>query len=277
MSLQTDLSGTVALVTGGTKGIGRGAVEQLLLAGARVAFCSRDGAEASRLAEELAPLAQDRDGVLGLAADLEDRQSLTALVQAVLARWGRIDTLVCNAGTVGAHRPPLELPPEQFARVMEANVANNFHLAQLVLPQMLARRAGSIVFITSIVAHTVMPTNVAYAAAKAAVTSMARSLAAACADTGVRVNCVAPGLIRTEASRIVWEDPELSESYVEDNIPMRRIGEVEEVGRACVFLASEAASYVTAATIPVDGGRMGIGQIAGSARLVARAGEGNKA
>lgn len=267
MSDSALLSDQVVLVTGGTKGIGRGIVEQALLAGARVALCSRTAAESAQVADELnARFGADR--CFGAAADLRDRDSLTQMARAVIDHWGRIDTLVCNAGEVGDHCQPHDLPADQFVQMLVSNVANNFHLVQQVAPQMLERGEGCILFVTSIVSTNVMPTNIPYATSKAAVAAMARSLAAEYAGRGVRVNCVAPGLIRTDASRIVWENPDLMRSYERNKIPMHRIGEPEEIGAACVFLASRAARYITAVSLPVDGGRAGIGQMSGENALV---------
>lgn len=268
MSLAIDLSNQVVLVTGGTKGIGRGIVERMFAAGARVAFCSRDAAECARLAAQLNIGTGGEERCLGIAADLRDHLSLSQLIETVLSHWGRIDTLVGNAGEVGPHCQPADLPLEQFEAVLTSNVIGNFHLTRLVAPQMVERGNGCILFITSIVAQNVMPTNIPYAVAKAAVTSMARSMAAEYADKGVRVNCVAPGLIRSESSRSLWENPALIRSYIADKIPMGRIGEPEEIGAICAFLASPAASYITAVTVPVDGGRFGIGQISGAAALI---------
>lgn len=267
----TDISDQVVLVTGGTKGIGRGVVRAMLLAGARVAFSGRDAEECAHLAAALnGELCGGAERALGVRCELHDRASLSALVDATMARWRKIDTLVCNAADIGPHTNPEYVDAGLFARLLEANVANNLHLCQAVLPQMGARGSGSVILITSIVAHNAMPTNIAYAASKAAVTSMARSLAAHYATRGVRVNCVSPGLIRTEGSRDLWENEPLVRSYVSEKIPMQRIGEAEEIGAACLFLASPHASYITAATIPVDGGRLGIGQMVGSAALIAK-------
>lgn len=252
-----DLSGKVALVTGGTKGIGRGIVGRLLTAGARVAFSSRTPADCALLERDLN--AEFPDCAAGIAGDLDDVASLRVMVDAALQRWGRVDTLICNAAALGGHGPPINLDRAIFSRLLQVNVVHNFELIRMLLPHMVERGSGSIILITSIAAHSAMAGSVGYAAAKAAMTSMARSLAAEYADQGVRINCVSPGLIRTHASQGVWRDPGRLGQFEQDIIPMRRIGEPEEVGDACVYLASAASGYITGATIPVDGGRLGIG------------------
>jgi NAD(P)-dependent dehydrogenase (short-subunit alcohol dehydrogenase family) len=255
-----DLTGRVALVTGGTKGIGHGVVRQLLTAGADVALTSRTAADCERVATELG--AEFGGGrVAGFPADLADRSALAPLVTAVTDRFGRVDTLVANAGLTGGHGPTEQASLDHFAAMLMTNVVNNFELARLVAAPMAERGDGSIVFISSIAAVTPMPTNVAYAAAKAALNSVSKSLAAAWVGQGVRVNVVSPGLIRSHSSRVVWENADRAADYYRDNIPIPRIGEAEEVGAACVFLAATASAYTTGMVLPVDGGRDALGSV----------------
>lgn len=266
MTGRLDLSGQVVLVTGGTRGIGRAVVEGMLEANARVAWCGPDPIECAQVQDELA----DRFGeqrTLGVVGDLHDPESLTAFADSTVEAWGKVDTVVCNAADFGANTPIDALDPGTFLRVLRANVVNNFVLCRRLIPQMVERRSGSIIMITSITGYTSMPGNIPYSSSKAAIASMARSLAAQYAGDGVRVNCVSPGLIKTEASRAVWADPDGANDYVSRIIPARRIGDPGDVASACVFLASDQSQYITAATIPVDGGRLGVGQIAGLAPL----------
>jgi NAD(P)-dependent dehydrogenase (short-subunit alcohol dehydrogenase family) len=269
MSLAIDLADQVTLITGGTRGIGASIVEHFLAAGARVAFCAPEADECARREDEARERWRDAaDRVMGKAADLRDRASLAALVEAVVARWGRIDCLVCNGADFGVASAVGGVDCERYLQVLECNVVGNFHLCQLVLPQMAARGTGSVIVITSIVGYTTMPTNIPYSSSKAALASMARSLAAEYARTGVRVNCVSPGLIHTESSRDIWQNEALAKAYIAQRVPMQRIGQPAEIASMCAFLASPLASYITAATIPVDGGRLGIGQSAGSSEQV---------
>jgi NAD(P)-dependent dehydrogenase (short-subunit alcohol dehydrogenase family) len=254
-----DLTGRVALVTGATKGIGFGIARQMLRAGARVALTSRTAEDCARVADEL----NDEFGTgraWGIAADLADLATVRPLVGSALGRWGRIDVLVANAALTGGHGHVETASLDRFAATLQTNIVGNFALAREVVPQMAARRNGSIVFITSIAAATPMPANVAYASSKAGLTSVALSLAAAYAGNGVRVNCVQPGLIRSHSSEAVWTD-EARLASVTGTIPLGRIGEAEEVGAACVFLASSAGAYITGAVILVDGGRAALSSV----------------
>jgi hypothetical protein len=264
MSLDMDLTGHVVAVTGGTGGIGRAIVEAMLQANARVAFCAPDADECDRVVNELSN-AYGPDRALGIPANLLDRASLAAFVERVDRQWAPINTLVCNAADFGRPNPVPDTELDVYLRVLEANVVNNFYLCQQVLPVMVERGSGSIVLLTSITGYTSNPTNVPYASSKAALASIARSLAAEYAPHGVRVNCVSPGLIKTEASRPIWDREDGGAGYIADKIPARRIGRPEEIAPLCVFLASDHSTYINAATLPVDGGRLGIGQSTGMA------------
>jgi NAD(P)-dependent dehydrogenase (short-subunit alcohol dehydrogenase family) len=260
-----DLTDAVAIVTGSTKGIGLGVARQLARAGARVVVSSRSEDDCRAVADKLnAELG--RDAALAQACDLADPAQLQPLVDAALGRWGRIDALVCNAADVGHLQPVGDVLAAGFAQLLQTNVVNNFLLARSVAEQMKRNGTGSITFITSIAATTPMSANLPYAAAKAAQLSTVRSLAAEYAAHGVRVNSVAPGLIRSFSSRVIWEDPPLQEAIVAQ-IPLGRIGEADEVGAACVFLASAAGAYVTGVNLPIDGGSAELGPVNRQAAL----------
>jgi NAD(P)-dependent dehydrogenase (short-subunit alcohol dehydrogenase family) len=257
-----DLTDRVALVTGGSKGIGYGAVRQMLKAGANVAFACRTHFDGVAVAEALNDEFEGKGKtprVMALTCDLGKIETLRPMVEATLARWGRIDTLVCNAADTGVRGSVDATSLERFGMILQTNIVHNFELARIVASGMVERREGSIIFITSISGMTPMPSNVAYAAAKAGLASVARSLAAEYAPYGVRVNCVAPGLTRSRASEPVWRNESVATPYIRENIPLNRIGEAEEIGAACVFLASSAGAFVTGLSIPIDGGRMGLG------------------
>jgi NAD(P)-dependent dehydrogenase (short-subunit alcohol dehydrogenase family) len=272
MAFVIDLSDQVVLITGGTKGIGHGVVEMLLAAGATVAFCAPDEDEYEAVTKAFQRQFPSAEGkVVGLSGDLRDRASLSALVATVIERFGRIDTLICNAADFGSHSPLSAVDPERYAQLLNNNVVNNFYLAREVLGHMAVQGSGSVIFMTSIVGFQSMPTNIPYSSSKAAITAMARSLAGEYAPLGIRVNCISPGLIKSEASRDIWEDPEFARRYCNEKIPMRRIGEPQDIAGACLYLASPLSSYVTGTTIPVDGGRLGIGVSAGSSEQVDKA------
>lgn len=256
MSDSFDLTGNVALITGATKGIGRGIVQRFLESGASVAFSSRTASDCGALEADLNAAFPNR--AAGFASDLEVVSSLQALAADTIARFGRIDTLVCNAAALGGHGKSMELDVTAFERSLRVNVVHNFELIRAVLPQMVARGSGNIILITSISAYSAMPQVMAYGAAKAALANLGKNLAAEYASKGIRVNTVSPGTIRSASFQAAYSDPAKLAAYTAANVPMDRAGENEDVGNACVYLASAASAYTTGATIPVDGGRLGI-------------------
>jgi NAD(P)-dependent dehydrogenase (short-subunit alcohol dehydrogenase family) len=261
-----DLSGQTVVITGGSRSIGRAIVEEYVRGGAKVAFFGLEKSETDEAGQEMrAALGVGEDRLFGMAADLRDRPSLRAFLDQTIERFGPIDSLVGNASDLGWVEAIEDVDFDHFAAVWMANVVGNFYLCQQVLPEMAQRGAGSVILLSSIVGFTTMPANIPYSTSKAAIASMTRSLAAQYANNNVRINCVAPGLIKTEASRMIWEDDEVARAYIGPRVPMNRIGFPEEIAKACAFLSSDAASYITAAILPVDGGRMGVGQQAGVA------------
>lgn len=250
-----DLTGTVALVTGATKGIGRGVVERLCEHGAQVVVSSRNQGECDAAAAELnARHGRGRTVATGHAADLLDLASLQTLVEGTLEKFGRIDTLVCNAAILPFIGPSAQTPPDQFSRLMEGNIQNTFRLCHLVLPGMRARKSGCVIIIGSVSGINAAVMEMAYGVSKAAQSHMAKCLAAEVVADNVRVNCIAPGLIRSYSSAPLWNNAQVLEPFL-DGIPMHRIGEPDDIAGGVIFLASAAGSYVTGATIAIDGGR----------------------
>lgn len=246
-----DLDGQVALVTGSTKGIGRGIAEVLCAQGAIVGVSSRNAAECESVAQEL----NDTYGAaraFAAPADVSDLADLTQMVDAATARHGRIDILVCNAARLPKMEPFGAVTTDEFLAHYNTNVEKTLRLVQLVAPRMAQARAGSIVLISSRAGIAATPQHLAYSCSKAAMTHLSRNLAAHYAPYGVRINCLAPGLIRSESSRSFLEAP-ASEAFIRD-VPLRRAGEAHEVGGAVAFLVSPAAGYITGAVIPIDGG-----------------------
>jgi NAD(P)-dependent dehydrogenase (short-subunit alcohol dehydrogenase family) len=246
-----DLEGEVALVTGSTKGIGRGVAEVLCAQGAIVGVSSRHAQDCERVARELNDTYGEGHAFVA-PADVSELASITQMVERTLGLHRHIDILVCNAARLPKMEPFGAVTTEEFLRHYDTNVEKTLRLVQLVAPGMVRAGKGSVILISSRAGIAATPQHLAYSCAKAAMTHLCRNLAAHYAPHGVRINCLAPGLIRSDASRAFLEAP-ASQAFIAD-VPLRRAGEAHEVGGAVAFLASAAAGYITGAVIPVDGG-----------------------
>ncbi len=247
-----DLSGNVAIVTGSSRGIGRAIAERLAEHGAQVVISSRK----QPACDEVAAAINARHGTgraIAVAASISSKEALQALVARTLAQFGRIDTLVCNAASNPYYGPQAGISDEQFRKILDNNIVSNHWLVQLCAPQMLQRRSGSIVIVSSIGGLRGSATIGAYCISKAADLQLARSLAHEYGPQGVRVNCIAPGLIRTDFARALWEHPETLQRATA-HVPLRRIGEADEIAGAAVYLASPASSFMTGQVLVLDGG-----------------------
>jgi NAD(P)-dependent dehydrogenase (short-subunit alcohol dehydrogenase family) len=245
-----DLSGRVALITGSTKGIGKSIAEELARAGAKVVISSRkaDACEVVRAEFEKQGLA-----VIAKAANVSRKEELQALVDFTLATWGRIDIAVCNAAVNPYYGPLSGLSDEVFDKTMNANVKSSLWLANMVIPGMAEHGGGSVIMVGSIggiVANTVVGI---YGISKAADHHLVKNLAAEWGPKNVRVNAIAPGLVRTDFARALWED-EKRRTEREAATPLRRLGEPADIGGIAVFLASKAAAFITGQVIVADGG-----------------------
>ena len=238
------LDGRVAVVTGGNRGLGLAFARALAEAGARVAIAARDAARSAEVAGELGALAVD--------LDVTDPESVTAMVERVTAELGPVDVLVNNAGTC-FHRPALEVTDDEWEQVIDINLNGLWRCSQSFGRHMVENGGGVIVNIGSISAQIVNRPQMqpAYNASKAAVHQLTKSLAAEWAPYGVRVNALAPGYTKTEMAPV--DRPEFRARWIED-APMQRYAMPEEYGPALVFLASGASSFMTGATLVVDGG-----------------------
>jgi NAD(P)-dependent dehydrogenase (short-subunit alcohol dehydrogenase family) len=236
-----DLAGRTAVVTGSSRGIGRAIAFRLAEHGARVVISSRKAEACDETAGEInARFGQGR--AIAVPANIASKEDLQRLVDETRKAFGRIDTLVCNAAS-----------DEQLWKILQNNLVSNHWLIQMVAPEMLERKDGSIIIISSIGGLKGNALIGAYNVSKAADFQLARNLAVEYGQSGVRVNCIAPGLIRTDFARYLWENPAILER-VTDPMPMKRIGEPDEIAGAAVFLASKASTYVTGQAIVVDGG-----------------------
>jgi 3-oxoacyl-[acyl-carrier protein] reductase len=240
------LTDGVAIVTGGSRGIGRAIVLILASAGMEVVFTYRENAGA---AQEVIAAAQGAK-VTAHRVDVRDSAACTALVEQVVERTGRIDLLVNNAGVIRDNLLAM-LQDQDVRDVLETNVGGAFNMSRAVVPQLLSQRRGKIVNISSVAADKGGRGQTNYAASKGAINALTRSLAVELASRGIQVNAVAPGVIETEMSRAVRER---AGDQVQSRILLRRIGRPEEVAYAVWFLASKFADYITGQILHVDGG-----------------------
>ncbi len=247
-----DLTGKVAIVTGSSRGIGKAIAEALAEQGAKVVISSRNQDACDPVAAALN--AKHGEGrAIAIAASISSKEALQNLVDRTNAAFGQIDILVCNAASNPYYGPMAGISDDQFRKILDNNVIANHWLINMVAPGMLEREDGSIVIISSVGGLTGSATIGAYNISKAADFQLARNLAAEFGPKGVRVNCIAPGLIRTDFAKALWENPDTLK-VVTRHTPMRRIGEPHEIAGAAVYLASPASTFMTGQAIVVDGG-----------------------
>ncbi len=247
-----DMTGEVALITGSSRGIGKAIAEAMAEQGAKVVISSRkqDACDATAAAIN----AKHGEGTaIAVAANISSKDDLDHLVAETRRAFGRITTLVCNAASNPYYGPGLGIADEQFRKIMDNNILSNHWLISMVAPEMIERGGGAITIISSIGGLKGSPIIGAYCISKAADMQMARNYAVEFGTSGVRVNCVAPGLIRTDMARALWENPETLKRSTAAAC-LKRIGEPHEIAGAAVFLASKAGAFTTGQTIVCDGG-----------------------
>jgi NAD(P)-dependent dehydrogenase (short-subunit alcohol dehydrogenase family) len=246
------LDGQVAIITGSSRGIGRAIALRMAEHGAKVVVSSRKVAAC----EEVVKTIQDKygkDRAIAIAANISSKDDLAKLVAETESHWGQVDVLVCNAASNPYYGPQAGITDEQFRKILDNNIVANHWLINLVAPKMIQRKAGSIIIVSSIGGLRGSPVIGAYCISKAADMQLARNLAVEYGPHNVRVNCIAPGLIKTDFARALWEDEAMLKERIVTT-PLRRIGEPDEIAGAAVFLASQAGSYVTGQSLVVDGG-----------------------
>jgi NAD(P)-dependent dehydrogenase (short-subunit alcohol dehydrogenase family) len=245
-----DLEGRAALVTGATSGIGRATALLFAEAGARVVVSSRKAAACEDVAAEIRAAGGE---ALVVPCNVSDKAQLQGLVDATLGHWGRIDVLVCNAAVNPYYGPMGSIPDDAFDKILGVNVRSNHWLCQMVLPQMAERRDGAVIVISSIAGLRGDDKIGVYGISKAADMQLVRNLAIEWGRHNIRVNCIAPGLVRTDFARALWEDPEIHARTAKAS-PLNRLGEPDDIAGAAIFLAADAGRYVTGETLVVDGG-----------------------
>ena len=247
-----DLSGKVAIVTGSSRGIGRAIAEAYAAAGARVVISSRRQAACEEVASVI-NATQPEPRAKAIAASISKKDDLAHLVAETRRCFGRIDILVCNAASNPHYGPMSGISDEQFRKIFENNVLANHWLITMVAPEMCTRKDGAIIVISSIGGLIGSEVIGAYNVSKAADLQMVRNLALELGHHNVRVNAIAPGVIRTDFARVLWEEPQ-AEQALKRATALGRVGEPGEIAGAALFLASAAGSYVTGQALIVDGG-----------------------
>ena len=245
-----DLGGKVAVITGSTKGIGKAMAEALAAFGSKVVISSRKEDACDRVAGEI----RDAGGeAVAIPCNISHKDQIEHLFTQTRERLGTIDILICNAAVNPFYGSALDIPDSAFEKVMSVNIQSNLWLCQGVIPAMKERKDGAIIIVSSVGGLRGSAVLGAYAISKAADMQMVRNLAVEFSPYNIRVNCVAPGLVRTNFARALWENEERLRQ-VEANTPLRRIGEPEDLAGVAVYLTSRAGAWTTGQTFVVDGG-----------------------
>lgn len=247
-----DLRGKTAIITGSSRGIGRAIAGELAAQGARVVISSRR----QEACEEVAAGLNDRHGAgtaIALAASISAKPALEAMFMQARERLGPIDILVCNAASNPYYGSMDGISDDQFRKIMDNNVLANHWLIQLALPDMRARKDGAIIVVSSIGGLKGSDTIGGYNISKAADFQLVRNYAVENGRHNIRVNAIAPGVVKTDFARALWEDPKAHDAMA-GRTPMRRLGEPRDIAGAAVFLASPAAAWMTGQVVVVDGG-----------------------
>lgn len=245
-----DLTGKTAAVSGSGRGIGKAIALAMARAGANVAVFSRTEEEFRATAAEIEAAGGK---ALAMRVDMSRPQDIDAMLEAVLARFGRLDVVVNNAGTSPSYAYMEEVTEEDYEAIMNTNVRGIYRCNQKVIPLMKEQGGGCIINVASIAGLKALFKCSAYSASKGAIVALTRTMAVELARFNIRVNALCPGYVRTEMMAGLLAHPK-SRDRINASIPMRRVGEPEEIAPMAVFLASDAASYITGATICVDGG-----------------------
>lgn len=246
-----DFTGQVAIVTGSSRGIGEAIAKRMAAAGASVVVCSRKLPDCEKVVAEI-----EAEGgtAMALSCNIGDKDSLQALVNTVVERYGRLDTVVCNAAVNPHYGSMSDIPDDSYRKILDSNLLGTHWLCQMAKPH-LQKTGGSVVLLSSVTAFRGSQNIGTYAIAKAAEIALMRNLALEWGPLGMRANCIAPGLIQTEFARALWENPKMR-AKVETEVPMQRLGQPDDIAGVASFLASDLARFVTGQTIIADGGML---------------------
>jgi NAD(P)-dependent dehydrogenase (short-subunit alcohol dehydrogenase family) len=251
-----DLSGKNVLITGSSKGIGKAIAQQMALAGAKVTISSRKEDVCAEVAKEINDSLPEGStgGAVVIPCNINSKESLQNLVDETHKQLGQIDVLVCNAALNPYFGPSAGIPDDAFDKIMSANIKSNHWLCNMVLPEMSERKDGAIVIVSSIGGLRGSKELGAYSISKAADMQLVRNLAVEYGPDNIRVNAIAPGLIKTDFARALWENPEILKRATSRS-PLQRIGLPDEIAGAAIFMASKAGTFLTGQTITIDGGQ----------------------
>src|SRR5437764_1557991 len=245
-----DLSGKVAVVTGSSKGIGKSIALHLALSGARVVVSARKAPVCEEAAAEIRKAGGE---AIVIPCNISDKAQCENLIAQTRKQLGPVDVLVCNAASNPYYGPNEKLPDDVFMKIMQNNILSNIWLVNLCLPDMRAKRDGSIIIVSSIGGVRASTVIGAYCISKAADMQLARNLAAELGPDNIRINTIAPGLVKTDFARALWDNPEYLAKRLE-TAPLRRIGEPDDIGGIAVMLAGKAGAFITGQTIIADAG-----------------------
>jgi NAD(P)-dependent dehydrogenase (short-subunit alcohol dehydrogenase family) len=246
-----DLTGKVAVITGSSRGIGKAIAERMAEQGAKVVISSRKAGPCEDVAAAIN--ARSPGHAIAVPANISSKEDLQRLVDETRTAFGKIDILVCNAASNPYYGSQLDITDDAFRKILDNNIVANNWLIQMVAPEMKARRDGAIIIVSSIGGLRGSTVIGAYCISKAADMQLARNLAQELGPHNIRVNCVAPGLVKTDFARALWDTPE-GEKRASSGTPLRRLGEPDDLAGAAIYLASRAGAWTTGQTIVVDGG-----------------------
>jgi len=250
-----DLNGKVAVITGSTKGIGKAIAEQLAAHGAKVVISSRKADACDAVAKSINNAGGE---AVAVPCNISHPEQIQMLLDESRKAFGQIDILVCNAAVNPHYGSALDIPDSAFEKTMDVNIKSNMWLCQQVIPEMQERKDGAIIIVSSIGGLRGSTVLGAYAISKAADMQIARNLAAEFGPDNIRVNCIAPGLVKTDFARALYENPEVAQARI-DATPLRRLGDPDDVAGIAVYLASRAGNWTTGQTFVVDGGVVAAG------------------
>ena len=246
-----DLTGKVAVITGSSRGIGKAIAQRMAEHGAKVTISSRKAGPCEEVAAEIN--AKRPGSAIAVPANISSKEDLQRLVDETRAAFGKIDIVVCNAASNPYYGPMSGIPDDAFRKILDNNIISNHWLVQLTAEEMKERKDGAVIIVSSIGGLRGSTVIGAYNISKAADFQLCRNLAQELGPSNIRVNCIAPGLVKTDFARALWDTPEAEKRSSAGN-PLRRLGEPDDIAGAAVFLASKAGSWMTGQTVVVDGG-----------------------